>query len=471
MDLVQKFQKHWQKNFCHLSPANCQLILAVSGGADSVVLVDLVEKSGFSYTIAHVNFQLRGEESERDETFVRSLGEKYGKEVLVKKFDTKLYALANKLSIQEAARELRYHWFSEIIESKLQTPGNPDLTSVNHHLSSNLFTATAHHADDTIETMLMHFFRGTGIQGLTGIQPLLAERRLLRPLLCFRKTDLLEYAHTAGLNFVEDSSNASDKYTRNFFRNWLLPEIREVFPQVEENLLHNAGRFREAAVLYQQAVQLHISKLLEQKGAEWHIPVLKWKKVIPLHTLSWEIGKPFGFTSAQTSEIIKLLDAENGSYISSLTHRIIRNRNWMIIAPNSDITAQHILIEKDDTTILFQNGKLTIATTTGPLTGKTVPILKTINAVQEAFIDIAAIRYPLLLRKAKTGDYFYPLGMQKKKKLSRFLIDLKLSKTDKEKVWVLESNQRIIWVVGYRLDNRCKITDQTKNCLHITYLK
>ncbi|MDP1764974.1 MAG: tRNA lysidine(34) synthetase TilS [Sediminibacterium sp.] len=471
MDLVQQFQKHWQKNFCHLSPANCQLLLAVSGGADSVVLVDLVDKSGFSYTMAHVNFQLRGEESERDEIFVRSLGEKYGKEVLVKKFDTKLYALANKLSIQEAARELRYHWFSEIIESKLQNPGDPDLTSVNHHLSSNLFTATAHHADDTIETMLMHFFRGTGIQGLTGIQPLLTERRLLRPLLCFRKTDLLEYAQAAGLNFVEDSSNASDKYTRNFFRNRLLPEIREVFPTVAENLLHNADRFREAAVLYQQAVQLHIGKLVEQKGAEWHIPVLKWKKINPLHTITWELIKPYGFTAAQTTEVIKLLDAENGSYISSLTYRIIRNRNWMIIAPNNDTTAQHILIEKEDTSIHFQNGSLLI-THTSDLPGVTADcILKTVNAQQEAFIDLAAIQYPLLLRKAKTGDYFYPLGMQKKKKLSRFLIDLKLSKTDKEKVWVLESNQRILWVVGYRLDNRCKITGQTKNCLHITYLK
>ncbi len=473
MDLLQKFQHHWQTQFCQLPTADCQLLLAVSGGVDSVVLVDLVDRSGLDYQIAHCNFQLRGEESKRDEDFVRSLGEKYGKEILVKKFDTKQYSLNNKISIQEAARDLRYAWFKEVVDSWEMTDDKKvdswQMTDdrkkerpVNRHLSTNNYILTAHHADDNIETMLMHFFRGTGIQGLNGIQPILAERKLLRPLLPFRKQELLAYAAEHGLGFVEDSSNASDKYTRNFFRNQLLPQIKEVFPQVEENLLHNIARFSEVSELYHQSVTQHIHKLLEQKENEWHVPVLKWKKTKPLYTVTWELIKNYGFTAAQTQEVIKLLDAENGSYQASPTHRIIRNRNWMIISPLATESAQHILIEKDETNVLYTNGSLAISEIHHS------PFIIHNNS-SEAFLNANEISFPLLLRKWKTGDYFYPVGMQKKKKINRFLIDLKLSKTEKEKVWVIESNKKILWVIGYRIDDRFKITDQTKNVLHITY--
>ncbi len=454
MNLPQKFRHNWQKHFCHLSPANCQLLLALSGGVDSIVLVDLIHKAGFPYQIAHCNFQLRGEESERDETFVRSLGEKYGKEVLVKRFDTQNYAAENKVSIQEAARDLRYAWFSEIVESWRSTDDNRHLSSANPYI------LTAHHADDNIETLLMHFFRGTGIQGMMGIQPIVPERKLIRPLLSTRKKELLEYATAEDLSFVEDSSNASDKYTRNFFRNQLLPQIKEVFPQVEENLLNNIERFHEVAGLYRESVNLHKNKLLEQKGNEWHIPVLKWKKVRSLHTITWEIIKKFGFSAAQTEEVIKLLDADNGSYQSSSTYRIIRNRNWMIISPNLTETAQHILIEEDDQRVVFGGGSLSIQHST----------FKIQNNSNEAFLNFDEIRFPLLLRKYKAGDYFYPLGMKKKKKISRFLIDLKLSKTEKEKVWVIESDKKILWVIGYRIDDRFRITDQTQKILHLNFI-
>lgn len=460
MNLQQKFQQNWQKHFCRLSTNNCQLLLAVSGGVDSVVLVDLIHKAGFNYQIAHCNFQLRGEESERDETFVRSLGEKYGKEVLVKRFDTQNYAAENKLSIQEAARDLRYAWFGEIIAGWNMTNvvNIPD----NCHVASNNFILTAHHADDNMETLLMHFFRGTGIQGMMGIQPIVPERKLIRPLLAVRKKELLEYAADEGLSFVEDSSNASDKYTRNFFRNQLLPQIKEVFPQVEDNLLNNIERFHEVADLYRQSVELHTHKLLEQKGSEWHIPVLKWKRAKPLHTITWEIIKKFGFHAAQTEEVIKLLDADNGSYQSSSTHRIIRNRNWMIISPNATETAQNILIEENENKIVFEAGSLSFNIHHSPITIH--------NAASEASINFDSIRFPLLLRQYKTGDYFYPLGMKKKKKISRFLIDLKLSKTEKEKVWVIESDKKILWVIGYRIDDRFRITDQTKKILQINFI-
>jgi tRNA(Ile)-lysidine synthase len=461
MNLLQKFEQNWQKHFCHLSTNNCQLLLAVSGGVDSIVLVDLIHQSGFNYQIAHCNFQLRGEESERDETFVRSLGEKYGKQVLVKRFDTQNYSTENKISIQEAARDLRYVWFKDIVDNwQMADDREAGSGPVIRHLPTvNSYILTAHHADDNIETLLMHFFRGTGIQGMMGIQPIVRERRLIRPMLSIRKKELLEYAQEEGLSFVEDSSNASDKYTRNFFRNQLLPQIKEVFPQVEENLLNNIERFHEVADLYRESIDLHKHKLLEQKGNEWHIPVLKWKKVTPLHTITWELIRQFGFHAAQTEEVIKLLGADNGSYQSSSTHRIIRNRNWIIISPNAAETAQHILIEENDRRVVFEGGSLSIQHS----------IFKIQNNTNEAFLNFDEISFPLLLRKYKTGDYFYPLGMQKKKKISRFLIDLKLSKTAKEKVWVLESNKKIIWVIGYRIDDRFRITGQTGKAFHICF--
>ena len=464
MDLLQRFQTHWHAQFCQLSTANCQLLLAVSGGVDSIVLVDLVAKSGFDFRIAHCNFQLRGEESERDEIFVRSFGEKYGKEVLVKRFDTSTYASEKKCSIQEAARDLRYAWFKEIIDSWQMTDGRNKKEPVNCHLSSNNYIVTAHHADDNIETMLMQFFRGTGIQGLIGIQPILKERELIRPLLPFRKTDLLAYASAKGLDFVEDSSNTSDKYTRNFFRNRLLPQIKEVYPQVEENLLHNIERFREVSELYRQSIQLHLTKLVVKRGEELHIPVMKWKKISPLHTITWELIRLYGFNATQTPEVIKLLDADNGGYMASPTHRIIRNRNWMIISPNAVSASQHILIETGDEKIYFENGYLQIS----KIENQKSEIQ---NSKSEAFLHIEEINFPLLLRKCKQGDYFYPLGMQKKKKISRFLIDQKLSRTEKEKIWVIESNRKVLWVIGQRIDDRFKITDETKKILHITYLK
>ena len=456
MDLLQKFKAHWQHTFCHLSPDNCRLLLAVSGGVDSAVLIDLVARSGFHFEIAHCNFQLRGEESERDETFVNSLGIKYAKDILVNRFDTKFYASEKKCSIQEAARDLRYGWFTEIIDNWKNNPVIND--------SSNSYIVTAHHADDNVETVLMHFFRGTGIQGLAGIQSIQHKRHLIRPLLPFRKSELVDYANANELAFVEDSSNASDKYTRNFFRNQLIPQIKEVFPQVEENILHTTGRLQEAAELYHQSVQLHIKKLTEKKGEEIHIPVIKWKRISPLHTISWELIKPYGFTAAQTAEVIKLLDACNGSYVSSQSYRIIHNRKWMIISPNAAETAQHKLIEAGDNSIQFEAGSLQISEIQNSK-------FKIQNSFTDAVLDMDNIQFPLLLRKCKQGDYFYPLGMQKKKKLSRFLIDQKLSKSDKEKVWVLESNKKIIWVVGHRIDDRCKLTDRTSKLLHISYLK
>ncbi len=457
MDLLLKFKQHWNKQFPQHHTANTKLLVAVSGGVDSIVLTDLLVKSGFEVVLAHCNFQLRGEESSRDEKFVRELAWKHHIDIAIETFDTGKYAAENKVSIQEAARELRYEWFR-----KLQA----DYTSKGSGIQC--LVTTAHHADDNIETVLMKFFRGTGIRGIRGILPYQKEQHLIRPLLPFRKKELEAYAKENGLNFVEDSSNASDKYIRNFFRHQLIPAIEEAFPDAEENITRNIERFAEVEELYQQAIQSHKQKLLEQKGNEFHIPVLKLKKASPLNTIVWEIVREFGFTALQTGEAIKLIDADNGAYIKSHTHRIIKNRNWLIIAPEvsglQHETAQHVLIEAGEKKVVFGNGVLKIEQIVAD--GFKIPDSNLIVA-----FDTAHIKFPLLLRKAKQGDYFYPLGMKKKKKLSRFFIDQKLSKTEKENVWVIESNKKIVWVIGYRIDDRVRITPSTKSILQLSYAK
>lgn len=441
MDLVRRFKQYVKEE--NLFQQKDKLLLAVSGGVDSVVLCELCKQAGYDFVIAHCNFQLRGAESNRDEKFVKEVAKKYNAKLVVKRFDTEKYATDNKLTIQVAARELRYEWFQEIIQDSA--------FNIQHIL-------TAHHANDNIETMLMNFFKGTGINGLKAILP--KQAKIARPLLFAGKEEIISFAKEHKLEFVEDSSNASDKYTRNYFRNKLIPGIKEVFPQVEENLLNNLQRFREAEQLYQQAIDQHKKKLLEQRGNEIHIPVLKLLKAQPLHSIVYEIIKDFGFTAHQADDCIALLKSETGKYIQSPSYRIIRNRAWIIISPNETTEANNVLIEREGD-IDFIEGKLEIKKLQ-------TSNLKPQTSHQTAQLDAEKINFPIFLRKWKQGDYFYPLGMNKKKKLSRFFIDQKLSLTQKEKAWVIEMNKKIVWVVGMRIDDRFKITDATKEILQIT---
>jgi len=443
MDLLKKFQELIAEK--ELFSKQDHLFLAVSGGLDSSVLCDLCYRSDFDFTIAHCNFRLRGEESTRDEQFVRTLGKKYIKEVLVAHFDTEAHARENKISIQVAARELRYEWLSELTEQPTAK-------------SSARYILTAHHLDDNIETLLMHFFRGTGIAGLRAIP--IAQGKIVRPLLFAKKDELKAYAASHHVQWIEDSSNESDKYSRNYFRHQVIPVVQKIFPQVIGNLASNIERFRDIEFLYRQSITLHKKKLLEQRGEEVHIPVLKLKKSEPLHAICYEIIKDYGFTSAQLPELIDLLDSDSGKYIHSFTHRIIKNRNWLIIAPKHHSESEMVLIEAADHPVPFSLGTLHLQF----LHAENYKLQSLTTIAQ---LDATDIRFPLILRKWKKGDYFYPLGMTKKKKLARFLIDEKISKTAKEKTWVIEMNKKIIWIVGTRIDNRFKITPQTKHILKI----
>lgn len=437
MSLLQRFKEFIAKE--QLFAAHNRLLLAVSGGVDSVVLCALCSEAGYDFVIAHCNFRLRGEESERDEAFVRALGERYGKEVMVKQFDTAAYAAQRKVSIQVAARELRYEWFGELAAD---------------------YIVTAHHLDDNVETVLMKFFKGTGVAGLRGILP--RQGKVVRPLLFARKEELMTYATQHQLSWVEDSSNTEDKYARNYLRHQVVPLLQGLYPEVITNLSANIARFRDVEVLYRQALEVHKKQLLVYKGQEVHIPVLKLKKAAPLFALVYELAKPYGFSAAQTQEIVHLLDSESGRYVASASHRIIKNRNWLIIAPVVAEAAKLVIVEAGDRVVQFAAGSLRLEAGAKKHAAGGVG-----NDI--AFIDKRQLQYPLILRPWKAGDYFYPLGMKKKKKVARFLIDLKVSKTDKERVWVLESNKRILWIVGMRIDERFKITDSTRDVLKLAF--
>jgi tRNA(Ile)-lysidine synthase len=443
MNLLHQFNQFIQQH--SLFQKNDRLLVAVSGGVDSIVLCELCHLSGFDFEIAHCNFQLRATDSDEDEILVKNTATKYIIKYHTIKFETLTYAAENKTNIQIAARQLRYEWFNKISQEN----------NINHIL-------TAHHANDNAETIAMNFFKGTGINGLTGMQFKNGGigGKITRPLLFATKQTIIDFASEKNLAWREDVSNASDKYTRNYFRNELLPSIEKVIPHVEENLIENIERFSEVAILYNAALDKLKSGLLFNKGKEIHIPVLKLMKTPAFKTVFYEILKPYGFISSQMKDALQLMNADSGKYILSTTHRLIRNRNWLIVCPVLNENNSVIVIENTDSVIEIGNQKLKLEIKNAPINIESNPSI--------GYADADKIKFPLICRKWKQGDYFYPLGMAKKKKLSRFFVDQKLSISDKEKIWVIESDKKIIWIVGMRIDDRIKISSSTKSAIKFT---
>ena len=444
---LETFKAYWDKQFPTLRLKRSHFLLATSGGVDSVVLAHLMHTIGAKCTIAHVNFQLRGSESIRDEHFVRQLGAQLGFPVMVQSFETAKYAEAYKMGIQEAAREIRYTWFESIIK-ELEQPA---------------FLLTAHHADDQVETVLMQLFRGTGLHGLTGIAPLREDAlALARPLLAFSKAEIQSYALEHGLNFVEDSSNAKDDYTRNFIRHQIIPPINQVYTNASKNILSTVERLKEAENIIDQTVNAFWKKASRKyKGIDCvHIAI--WQTVTQFETYTWGLIKPLGFRTQQIVEVHKLLEASTGAYMVSDTHKLVKYKDLIQIVPlNGSI--QHQLI--------YGEGVLELSTFSLKVQLVNRQDLGDIPTDKKiACLDADKLDWPLLVRSWQATDYFYPLGTNKKKKLNHFLGASKLSPAEKEKTTVLASGDKIIWVVGQRIDHRFRITDATKHVLKITLL-
>ena len=445
---LETFKQVWGKQFPTTNFKNNHFLIAVSGGLDSIVLTYLMQHIGAKCTIAHVNFQLRGTESERDENFVRSFSNQWNIPLFVNKSETAQYAQDNKMGIQEAAREIRYAWFDTLMKELAVTTGKP------------IFLLTAHHADDQVETVLMHLFRGTGLHGLTGIP---ARRNdsmaIIRPLISFTKAQLATFAQANNIQNIEDSSNTKNDYTRNLIRNKLIPEIEAVYPNVTQNIITTVERLKEAAEIVNTTVDAYWKKGLRISKGILSIPIIYWEKVITNKTYTWGLIKNYGFKSAQIEEVIKLVHASDGAFIETISHRFIKWKAQIQIVSN-DASTEHIIINKEDINVQgkWENLHFEIKQITGLIINP---------SPKYAYLDADLVHWPLLLRTWQSSDYFYPLGFRKKKKLNHFLGGMKLSPTIKPKVNVLVKDEKLLWVVGYRIDDRFKVTNATKQVLII----
>jgi tRNA(Ile)-lysidine synthase len=417
-----------------------RILLAVSGGVDSIVMVHLFKDAGFNFGIAHVNFGLRGEESDGDEAFVKNISEQIGVPFYVRHFNTKQYASGHKISVQMAARDLRYAWFEEVLNEQ-----------------GFSFVATAHHLDDQAETFFINLLRGTGISGMHGILP--KQGKIIRPLMFTTREKIMSVALDLNLAWREDRSNKSRKYLRNKLRLDVLTELYKINPLFSHKLNESITHLRDVESIYNSHIA-GVTADLVQHTTEGILISIDWVyEYEPHDTYLFELLKPYNFTFSVVKEIVHSLDTFSGKVFYSPTHRLLRDRENFIIQP---------LTELSETS--SNNVKYTIDRGTKeiehPLTldwHETDQIADLpMGKSSVACLDLNKLKFPLQLRKWEKGDWFMPLGLKGKMKLSDFFINQKVSVADKEKTWLLVSGEDIVWVVGKRIDNRFRITPKTK---------
>lgn len=412
-----------------------KILLAVSGGVDSMVMLHLFHKAGYKVGVAHCNFQLRGAASDEDEHFVEQVCQQLKVPFHIKRFETNNYAAVNKLSIQMAARELRYTWFHELVQS---------------HMYDCL--ATAHHLNDNLETTLLNFIRGTGIMGMRGIPPKIDNT--IRPLLGFTKKELVSYAKENNILWREDTSNESDDYDRNLLRHQVIPRLQELNPALEETFKRTNQRLHGAAAIFQLGLHHLHQQFVSQEKDRLTISTELLQHISFPEVVLWELLKDYGFNYTQCADAVAAAN-QSGKLFLSPGYQLTIDRKAWIIAPIPE-GLKALEVKANDKKVTFGSLEMTIRRGSNSAFS---------DYAMEAILDADKITFPLLWRRWKEGDVFIPLGMTNKKKLSNFFIDTKVPRTDKDVATVLECNGEIIWVVGYRIDNRYKITHQTTNVL------
>lgn len=429
------------------SPAQ-PVLLAVSGGADSVVMTTLFRECGFNFGIAHCNFQLRGADSDKDAEFVQELAEKLNLPFYSETFDTVAYRKQHQLSLEEAARDLRYTWLE-----KIRTEFQYD------HI------ATAHHLNDSMETVILNMVKGTGIRGLTGIAT--ENNKIIRPLLFATRQEIETYAQANDIIFRTDTTNFENDFTRNKIRNQVVPLLKEINPSLEHTFQKNSRHFAETELLFSEQVNRKLRKIIIQKHNDRYIPIATLKNLPAVSTYLHELLFQYGFNSDQVEQMIGCFN-ESGKVFYSNTHRVIIDRKYFILTAKENEMDSSIVIKKENRNISFSNDKLVLKT------GKYKPGMQFNDSGRIAYFDADNITFPLMLRRWQKGDYLYPLGLKKKhsdkpgkKKVSDLLTDLKLDLLQKENTWVLLSGEKIIWVVGIRQDERVKVDAATRNLLSI----
>ncbi len=436
--MLKTFKNHINSNLKFLTET--RLVVAISGGVDSVVLAHLCKAFHLEFALAHCNFNLRGEESNADEDFVLELAEHLDVEVFIQNFDTQDYAEQHKRSIQMAARELRYDWFYELARQ----------------LKFD-YILTAHHADDNLETFLINFTRGTGLNGLTGIP--VVNDTIVRPLLPFSRDDIETFANEKLIKWREDSSNSSRKYLRNKLRHEVVPILKEINPQLLDSFQSTLENLNDTADIVEEsldAVAKRAITTIDDNGISYKVS--EFKKVNNPKAYLFEMFKEYGFT--QWNDIVDLLDAQSGKHVLSNSYRLIKHREHLILTELKSNTLQNVTLTS------FEVQKGIVETPIGDLIFQDTKAIDKPNQ-HEIYIDKAKLVFPLEMRIWKEGDYFHPLGMNGKKKISKYLKDEKLSLVEKENTWLLTSNNEVVWVVGKRADNRFRVTETTTNILKI----
>ena len=444
-----ELKEHINAKFSFLYDKN--LLIAISGGIDSVVLTHLLHKLNFKISLAHCNFSLRGKESNEDETFVRELGEKLKVQTHTIKFETEAYAEEKGISTQMAARDLRYGWFQKIAKEN-----NID------------YIITGHQKDDVLETFFINLTRGTGLDGLTGIPEI--QGNIVRPFMIFSRNDILVYAAKKKILWREDRTNSSIRYVRNKIRHKIIPVLKELNPNLLDTFHNTLENLKGSQQIVKDRIQNVKEKMIKIHKNELHFSIDELKKLSNPKIYLFEILKEYGFT--EWNDVADLLECQSGKQVFSKTHRLLKDREVLIL---SEILQQ----EEIERFEIFENTveinlpiPLKFETITIPFDTKNHQ-----NKVLEELIfddkntisvDFDKVEFPLVLRKRQKGDFFFPIGLNGKKKVSKFFKDEKCSLIDKENTWLLCSKNDIVWVLGMRLDDRFKVTKTTSKILKIS---
>ncbi|MFW6222153.1 MAG: tRNA lysidine(34) synthetase TilS [Bacteroidota bacterium] len=437
--MIEAF-KHYLDNTLKINKTDT-ILLAVSAGVDSVVMANLFYQSNISCGIAHCNFQLRGEESDQDELFVQQLAAHYGFPYYKILFDTRTYAREHDISIQMAARELRYDWFEHI-----RSENNYD------------YIAIGHNSDDVAETFFINITRGTGIRGISGIKPV--ERHIIRPVLFASREQVLNHCQQNNIQYREDSSNSSVQYVRNKIRHQIIPLFEELNPGFKSTMKENIRHFADVEEVFLSSVNKIKKELVTFQQGNATISIPRLRQLSPIQLYAFELLKDFGFTRDHVNILLEILNHQPGKQLFSNTHRLVKDRDELIITPRNENNTDHVYVNEGIHSI----------DEPVPLTFKSFSYSVNHKIPQNekiAWIDQEKLIYPLIIRRWKHGDYFVPLGMQHHKKLSDYMTDSKFSLADKEKTFLLCSGNEIVWIIGHRIDDRFKITDNTNIVLEI----
>ena len=434
--MVTAFKKHIAAHFPAL--ADQKILVACSGGLDSIVLLHLLQKIGLTLGVAHCNFKLRGAHSDADLSFVETIAGNLGVPVFTTVFDTKTYAKTQGVSTQVAARELRYEWFYSTA-----TANGYDRI------------ATGHHADDDLETFFINLSRVTGLRGLTGIAS--NTEQLIRPLLPFSRAQIMQFAKKEGLFWREDSSNSSRDYLRNKLRLDVIPALKGVNKTVLQNFQQTQQHLKESQALLEDYITLVTKLVVSQTDAGYEIDIKQLQALPNTNTLLFELLYPYGFTDFKA--IASILESEVGKKVLSKQYVLQKDRNHLVLTTKEQVVDPHVYCidakQQSCTTPIKLNF------TEVAQVGEHEP--------HSLYVDAGKLTYPLKVRAWRLDDVFHPFGMKGKKKLTKFFKDEKLSLLSKNSVWVLESGDEIVWVIGLRPDDRYKVTSATNKVLKIQW--